>query len=163
MKFEIVELEDFSGPQATIYSVKVNDDEDTLFEKFLAENKDRFESEIYDILERIDLIGFEHGARRRYFKENEGGLGDLVCALYDNPNANLRLYCIRMGSAVIILGGGGHKPKTVRALQEDPKLTHENYLLRDISKQLGLKMKEGEIFWINDYELGGNLIIDNDE
>ena len=68
-----------------------------------------------------------------------------------------------MGSAVIILGGGGHKPKTIRALQEDAKLTQENYLLRFISKELSLKMKEGEVFWINDYELGGNLTFETDE
>jgi hypothetical protein len=163
MKFEIVELEDFSGPQASIYSIRVNNEDETLFEKFLNENKDTFENEVFDILQRLDLIGYEHGARRRYFKENEGNLGDLICALYDNPVANLRLYCIRMGSAVIILGGGGYKPKTIRALQEDAKLTQENYLLREISKLLGAKMKEGEIYWINDYELGGNLIIDTDE
>lgn len=163
MKFEIVELDDFSGPKATIYSVRIDDEEDTIFEKFLEENKDKFEVEVLDILERLDLICFEHGARRRHFKENEGGLGDLICALYDSPAANLRLYCIRLGSAVIILGGGGHKPKTIRALQEDIKLTQENYLLREISKQLRLRMKDGEIFWLNDAELGGNLIIDTDE
>lgn len=163
MKFEIVELKDFSGPQASIYSIRVNDENETLFEKFLNENKDTFENEVFDILQRLDLIGYEHGVRRRYFKENEGGLGDLICALYDNPAANLRLYCIRMGSAVIIIGGGGHKPKTIRALQEDAKLTQENYLLREVSKLLGVKMKEGEIYWINDYELGGNLTIYTDE
>ncbi len=37
--------------------------------------------------------------------------------------SNLRLYCIRLGSAVVILGGGGHKPKTIRTLQDDTKLT----------------------------------------
>jgi hypothetical protein len=163
MKFEIVELEDLSGSQASIYSIRLNDDSETLFEKFILENKDTFEDEVFDIIERLDLIGNQYGARRRFFKENEGTLGDLVCALYDSPSANLRLYCIRMGSAVIILGGGGHKPKTIRALQEDAKLTQENYLLRFISKELSLKMKEGDVFWINDYELGGNLTFETDE
>ncbi|MBK6979124.1 MAG: hypothetical protein IPH28_20170 [Cytophagaceae bacterium] len=62
-------------------------------------------------------------------------MGDGVCALYDDPDRNLRLYCIRYGKQIVVLGGGGHKPKTIRALQEDEKLKQENYLIRNISKK----------------------------
>jgi hypothetical protein len=75
----------------------------------------------------------------------------------------LRLYCIRFGTTVILLGGGGHKPKSIRALQESEKLKTENYLLREVSELTFRKMKEKEIYWINDYELGGDLILDTDE
>ncbi len=163
MKFEIVELDNLSGPEATIYSVIINDDSETLFDKFLNENKNLFREELRIIIATLDEIAQRNGARRSYFKENEGKLGDLVCALYDTPLSNLRLYCIRFGTTVIILGGGGHKPKTIRALQENDKLTRENYLLRKISALVYQKMKEREIFWENEMELGGNLIIDTDE
>ncbi len=163
MKFEIVELDNLSGPEATIYSVIIDDDSETLFDKFLNENKTTFKEELVTIIAILDEIAQRNGARRSYFKENEGKLGDLVCALYDTPLSNLRLYCIRFGTTVIILGGGGYKPKNIRALQEDDKLTKENYLLRQISALIYQKMKEGEIFWENEMELGGNLIIDTDE
>ena len=163
MKFEIVELEDLSGPKASIYSVIIDNDALTLFDKFLIENESLYYQEVDSIFETLDQIAFKHGARRTYFKENEGKLGDLVCALYDTPNSNLRLYCIRFGTTVIILGGGGYKTKSIRALQEDVKLTQENYLLRKISELIYQKMKEEDIFWVNEMELGGNLIIDTDE
>lgn len=163
MKFEIVELEDLSGKYATIYSVIVNNDSETLFDIFLNENEAIFYDEINSIYDTLDQIAHYHGARRQYFKENEGKLGDLVCAIFDTPDTNLRLYCIRFGTTVIVLGGGGYKSKEIRALQEDPKLTSENYLIREISELIYQKMKEKEIFWETDFELGGNLIIDTNE
>ena len=73
-----------------------------------------------------------------------------------------RLYCIRYGSVVLILGGGG--AKNVRALQDDPKLKKENYVLRQISKVLTQAMKEGELQWNNDFDdFTGNLIFDDNE
>ncbi len=163
MKFEIVELEDLSGNCASIYSVIVNDENETLFDKFLKENESIFFDEINSIFDTLSQIAHYHGARRQYFKENEGKLGDLVCAIYDTPDSNLRLYCIRFGTTVIVLGGGGYKSKKIRALQEDPKLTQENYLIKKLSELIYQKMKEKEIFWKNEFELDGNLIIDTDE
>ena len=163
MKFEIIELTRLSGNKATVYSLLINDEELTLFDKFIEENDDNFSDEIDSIFDTLNKIGQKFGAKREFFKENEGKLGDLVCALYDTPNSNLRLYCIRLGNAVIILGSGGYKPKTIRALQEDAKLTQENCLLRQFSELLHQKILEGEIYWNGDMELNGNLIIDIDE
>ncbi len=88
----------------------------------------------------------------------------MVCALYDLPHSNLRLYCVRLGSSIIILGGGGPKSKNIRALQEDPKLTSENYLIRSISNMIHLQTKDREIYWSkNEMELLGNLTFETDE
>jgi hypothetical protein len=163
MKFELIELENLSGPKATFYSVLIDDDSETLFEKFYHENKDTFREELKSIVKTLDIVALDSGARRSYFKENEGKLGDLVCALYDTPKSNLRLYSIRLGNTVIILGSGGQKSKSIRALQEDEKLTKENYLMRKLSDLLYKKIKEGEIYWQDEMTLAGNLIIDTDE
>lgn len=163
MKFELVELLELSGPKATIYSAYLEEDEQTLFDTFLAENEKDFKEEVLSILDKIDKIALKFGADRMFFKENEGKLGDLVCALYDSPDSHLRLYCIRMGKTVIILGGGGFKPKSIRALQEDPKLTIENSKIRQISQALYQKIKDGEIYWSDEMTLNGNFIIDTDE
>jgi hypothetical protein len=163
MKFEIVKLKNLSGPKATFYSILLENEKETLFDKFFNENKQDFRPELRTILGTIDQIANENGARRTYFKENEGKLGDLVCAMYDSPDSNLRLYCIRFGTTVIVLGGGGFKSKKIRALQEDPKLLEENNLVRKISEIIYQKMKEEEIFWVNEFILGGNLKIDTNE
>ena len=81
---------------------------------------------------------------------------DLVCALYDNPDRKLRLYCIRYGMSLIIVGGGG--PKEVRALQDDEKLTKENYTLRDVSDAILERMRDKDIKFSDDHqELEGDL------
>lgn len=62
----------------------------------------------------------------------------------------------------MILGGGG--VKNVRALQDDPKLKKENYVLRQISKTLTQAMKESEFQWNKDFDdFTGNLTFDDNE
>ena len=90
--------------------------------------------------------------------------GDLVCALFDIPNSNLRLYCIRFGNSLIILGGGGEKKKTIKAFQEVDKLKEENYILREISAQIAERIKEKDItFSYDGTEITGELEFENNE
>lgn len=161
MKFKIVQLSQFNGNKAGIYSVYLSDEQKTLFECFLRENIITFKSEIIDINKRINAINKKTGARDIFFKLDEGIPGDGVCALYDDPERNLRLYCIRYGNSLVILGGGGYKPKTIRKLQVDPKLKEENYFLREISSLITERTKSGEIRFSEDgTELIGNLEFD---
>ncbi len=161
MKYKIVQLSQFNGNKAGIYSVYLSDEQKTLFECFLRENIITFKSEIIDINKRINAINKKTGARDIFFKLDEGIPGDGVCALYDDPAHNLRLYCIRYGNSLVILGGGGYKPKTIRKLQDDPKLKEENYFLREISSLITERIKSGEIRFSEDgTELIGNLEFD---
>ena len=115
-------------------------------------------SELSTILLRLTVIGKKTGARETFFKMEEGDLGDGVCALYDDPKKNLRLYCIRYGTSLIIIGSGGPKAKTIRALQQDPKLKKENLIMRDISKLIKEKMEDKTISFTDDYyDFKGNL------
>lgn len=100
MNCEIVKLEEFSGTQASVYSIYIEEEEMTLYDRFVIENKDQFFDEINDINKRLINIG-KIGARENFFKLKEGNPSDGVCALYDNPNSNLRLYCIRYGNYYI--------------------------------------------------------------
>lgn len=163
-KYKLVKLSNFSGKVASIYSVYIEDLKKTLFDVFLEENKNSFKSELKDIVTRIRVIGHKTGARVQFFKLNEGKPGDGVCALYDAADKKLRLYCIRYGTQLVILGGGGEK--TVKALQEDKKLEEENYLLKETSKRITKRIKEGEINFSDDYlNFEGNLEFntENDE
>lgn len=160
MKFEIVELDEFSGRKTTVYSVWVNEEKQTIFDRFVEENREQYHQEVQSIIDRIEIIGHDTGAREHFFKPNEGTLGDGICALYDSPNKKLRLYCIRYGATCILLGGGGQK--NVRALQDDPKLKQENYLLRYISRRITEAIKAGDLYWTTDgMTLEGNYIFED--
>lgn len=158
MKCKIVKLDQFSGCSASVYSVYLDDERKTLFDKFIEENINSFKNELLDIVKRIKVIGKSTGARMKFFKDKEGNPGDGICALYDIPGTKLRLYCIRYGTELIILGGGGEKKKSIEALQEDEKLKKENYLLREISKEITKRIKRKDIEWSDDHmDLTGEL------
>lgn len=165
MNCEIVKLHAYSGNGASIYTIYIEEEETTLYEKFVSENKSSYNNEVKDINNRLITIG-KIGAREQFFKLKEGAPSDGVCALFDNPNSNIRLYCIRYGSNLIIVGGGGPKSKSIRSLQQDDKLTKENYLLRAISKEITQKMNDRELKFITDYfdfEGDTNLNLNHDE
>ncbi|MGM0497528.1 MAG: hypothetical protein ACQESJ_06380, partial [Bacteroidota bacterium] len=144
-----IKEEKLSGKEASIYSIFLEEEQETLFNRFINENKNSFKSELKDIINRIKVIGHKTGAREQFFKLKEGKPGDGVCALYDRPDKNLRLYCIRYGKTIILLGGGGQKD--TNTLQEEPKLKQENYILRKVAKEIQEKMQEGEIKFSDDY------------
>ncbi|MBA4411563.1 MAG: hypothetical protein C0397_19355 [Odoribacter sp.] len=164
MKYKLVKLNKFSGHQASIYSIFIEDEQKTLFDRFLEENKNLFLSELKDITARLNTIGHYTGAREKFFRFKEGIPGDGVCALFDVPDSNLRLYCIRYGSLIVILGGGGYKPKGMASFQENTKLQDENYLLRQISSDIKRRMADDEISFTDDYmDFEGNLIFNDEE
>lgn len=158
MEFELVKIKELSGEKTSIYTVLSKGEKRSIFEKFLEENSGTFKSEILDILQRLKTIANKTGARDGFFKPNEGKPGDGICALYDQPGSKLRLYCIRFGSQLIILGGGGPKSKAIRALQESEKLKVENYQLREIAQQIMKAQKEKNIWFTKDFlDLEGDL------
>lgn len=164
MNFELVKIDQLSGRKAGIYTILINGQTLTLFEKFIQENRNSFKSEISDIVQRLNVIAKKTGARESFFKTKEGHPGDGVCALYDQPKSKLRLYCIRYGQELILLGGGGPKPKTIRTLQENEKLTKENYLLREISKRIMEAIKDKDLQFSQDFlDFEGNLRFDENE
>lgn len=164
MKYKIIKINNISGKEASVYSIILNNENETLLNKFIRENEILFKSETKDILKRLYSIGHTTGARIQFFKEWEGKPGDGVCALFDNPTSNLRLYCIYFGSQLIVVGSGGHKPKNIRTLQQDDKLKAENYLLREISAQITQRIKDKEITYTNDFlYFEGNLEFNDEE
>lgn len=157
MKFSLLKIDKISGAKSSFYTVQLEDGT-ILFDRFINENSELHEKELRDILQRIRAMAHHTGAQEHFFKLHEGKPGDGICALYDEPDAKLRLYCIRYGSAIVIIGGGGPKEKNIREFQQNKKLTDENYLLREISAEITDKMKSGEIRFSNDeLKFVGNL------
>jgi hypothetical protein len=158
--YEIVKDEYLSGHEAAIYSFKLEDADHTLFDEFLEENKDDYNIEVLDIYTRLYAIGHEKGgAREGFFKHNEGKPGDGVCALFDVPGSALRLYCIRYGNDIVVLGGGAPKSKKIRAWQEDKNLTKRATLMIKLSQSIATKIKDKDIR-LGRIELIGDLKIE---
>lgn len=159
MKCKLVKVGKLSGGCATVYSVISDGEQNTWFEVFLSEHASSFKDEIIDILSRLNTIGHKTGAREGFFKHGEGKMGDGCCALYDEPGRNLRLYCIRNGTQIVVLGGGG--PKDVRAWQHDDKLTEEMQRLMRLAKELNRRLEKKEIKYGSGFlTFEGNLEFD---
>jgi hypothetical protein len=160
MTFSILKHPSLSGKRASIYCLCYTESNETLLNEFVNENFEKFPDEVKDILQRLKAIGHTTGAREQFFKPNEGNLGDGVSALFDNPDKNLRLYCILNGTVNLIIGSGGEKPKYMRTLQESPKLMDENYFLRAVSKLFSERIKAKEIRFTGN-DLVGNLTFED--
>lgn len=157
-KIELVELEEFDPAMGHIYSVAVDDSNKTLFDLFLEENDADYRLELAEIITKLKTMSSKTGFTDNYFKLNEGTLGDGVCAITD-LKGKLRLYCIRFGNILLVLGGGGPKSKLIRTLQEDPKLLMENNNVRIISAAMAKAIREKELRIEEDGSLYGNETI----
>lgn len=164
MTYRLVKISKLSGSKASIYSVQQDNEVESFLDQFVIENKNLFIDEVKNILMRLKTIGHTTGARENFFKIFEGKVGDGVCALYDEPGSKLRLYCIRYGTQLLVVGNGGPKSKRISAFQEDDKLTEENYFLRWLSAEITNRIKEKEIIFINNHlDFSGNLEFEDDE
>lgn len=162
MKFEIVKIKQLSGKKAQIYSVIVGQDKKSVFEQFLQSNYSEYSTEIEDIVSKLKVMSTKTGAAEFFFKPNEGKPGDGVCALFDSPNKKLRIYCIRFGSVAIVIGGGGNKPKTIKAYQESPVLKKEAEMMVQISKIISEAIKNKDIQLDDNGFFLGNLKLEEE-
>lgn len=156
-KVELVELEEFRCGAGRVYSVAVDDADGTLYDRFLEENEQEYKEELVEIMTKLNTMSSRTGFTDTFFKLNEGRPGDGICAITD-WKGKLRLYCIRFGNILLVLGGGG--PKTTRTYQEDPKLLSENLLLRSVSDAMAEAIKEKDIRIEYDGSLSGDLVIE---
>lgn len=163
MKFQLRKSQELSGSKTGVYVVHLNDDNESQFEKFLNENISSFKNELMDILERLKTITNKTGAREQFFKTKEGKPGDHLEALFDKPNSHLRLYCLRFGQQLLILGGGGEKPKNIKTWQESEKLTEENLILQKLSNEIYKRLTEKTLRYSEDFtEFQGELTFKED-
>lgn len=164
MKYELVEIEGLCGKEATIYDIRIEGEGDTLFNQFIEKYETSHESEINFIVNRLFDIANKFGARENFFKPDQGFPGSLIVRLRDKPNKELRLYCIKLGKSILILGGGGYKPKGIRSWQQSEELSKINYFLQQVSKDYKIKIENKEItFSPDNMKLDGNLIFGEED
>lgn len=160
-KIELIELEEFNCKVGHIYSVAVDGADQTLYDLFLEENEGDYRAELGEIANKLNTMSSRTGFAENFFKLNEGKPGDGVCALTD-LKGKLRLYCIRFGNILLVLGGGGPKSKLIRAYEEDPKLLSENLMIREVSNAMAKAIREKDLILEEDGSLSGDVIIELD-
>ena len=140
-------LELYSGEMASLYTVMVDAPSGaitTKLDQFIKKYRDTYPKELMDIVRRLKSLGNTTGCTENFFKLDEGlDHNDLVCALYDVPEINLRLYCTRLSDQITILGDGG--PKTTRTWQEDKNLEREVHAMMNVSKIVRAKIRNGDL------------------
>ncbi|RKR84068.1 hypothetical protein BDD43_4292 [Mucilaginibacter gracilis] len=162
MNFGLEKVDKLSGSEASVYAVTLAGQPSSVFEQFLAEYQVDYLPEVKDIINRLRVIGHKTGAREQFFKPFEGKYGDLVCALYDDPDKKLRLYCMRFGGDCVILGGGG--PKEVQAWQDDPNLTYHAELMIKVAKKVHKRFEDGDLKWASGFkDINGDLTFMEDD
>lgn len=154
MKFDIINIEEFSGQQAQIYSIMYEDDNMTLLDHFFEDNKE-YQEEIEEIARKLIVMGKYSGCKPTFFKPNEGSPGDGMVALWYKQ---IRLYCLRYDNTCIFIGSGGYKPPNIKAYQEEPALNSKAQEMKKIAasinkaiKEKDLKVREDGTLYISDF------------
>lgn len=162
MGFRIVEIEELSGPACKIYSIAFDGDGgDTLFDEFLDRLDAVFPEELDEVWAKLQFMGKEGGARIQFFRENEGEPGDGVVALLKESGYPLRLYAIRYGTVLLILGSGGYKNPKIAAWQDDEILTKHATEIIHISAKITERIKEKDLTIASDGTLAGDLYFED--
>lgn len=136
--------------ESDIYTIRIDDSQETEFQKFFILFKDSEDESVKEDLDRI-LTAIEkvaeNGALESYFRY-EGKVVDRVCAIPllvkardKSKHGTLRLYCIRVSDTLLIIGGGGLK--VTDSYEEDLKLLSQVQTLQAIDKKLSLLEKDG--------------------
>jgi hypothetical protein len=166
-------LSSYSATECSVYTILPLDESETTFTKFIKDYSGVFKDEVQEIVKRIRTMARKTGARDQFFRHFEGKPGDGVAAIRykdypdedsDRDPENLRLYCIRYGKDLIILGGGGQKK--VNTWQDDfNELGKHVEELINLSELITKRIQEKDLKFINGgMDLYGNLIFkDNDD
>lgn len=142
MKFDIINIEEFSGQKAQIYSIMFDGDDLTLMDHFFEDNVEAHRADLEEMALKLYTMGNDVGCRSHFFKENEGAPGDGVVALRYNQ---MRLYCLRYDNTCIFIGAGGYKPPGIRAYQEDSLLNEKAQEMKRIAACINKAIKEKDL------------------
>lgn len=151
--------------KADVFSIRLDNEPDTEFQKFYIQFKNTDDTYLADDLNRI-LAAINDIGQKGPLENNlkpEGHIYDRVCALPlltlprdKKAHGTLRLYCIRVSDKLFILGGGGLK--TTQSYEEDEVLMGQVTLLQKIDKELWGLENDGQNIEQDIYNLSLEII-----
>ncbi|MBN1472901.1 MAG: hypothetical protein JW925_14095 [Syntrophaceae bacterium] len=135
MNFEVSLV--YSGKKANIYTIRFKDEDKSEFFRFLDDYIGH--SEIDEILRRLQNISELYGMKKEWFRQESRNpdIGRILLS-----SGLLRLFCIRYGDDVIILGYGGVKDPEKQKLDDNPDLHEVVQKLETIYENLSYFMKK---------------------
>ncbi|HMT55071.1 MAG TPA: hypothetical protein PKD16_18745 [Saprospiraceae bacterium] len=142
----------------TYYSLKFENEEKSLFEKFVETyNHSERHEDFVNINRILGEMGNLSGAKPRYFR-SENVAHALPTFEVSNPKGVLRLYCSVLSENVVILFNGGIK--TTQKAQDCPNVSSHFRLAIEFSKKLITAIKAKDIVITEDIK--NRLIINED-
>lgn len=154
--------------KVSYYSVVLENENNSIFENFIAVHEKTNIEKLYHIVKWIEVIGKKYGAQPYLFRP-EGEIADtsaLPPATNKNPSYiengkkksnSLRLYCLRANEHVVFLFNGDLK--TAQKAQDCPNVNKHFKLANQITKALDEAFKQGEIKW---NETQSDIVFDSD-
>lgn len=143
------------------YSVCINDNDLSLFEKFIKQHTNTNKKKLDHILNWLKVIGNKYGAQTHHFRP-EGETADTSALppkgvdrkpqYTENGKKkanNLRLYCLRANEHIVFLFSGDIK--TTKKAQHCPNVKDHFKLANQITKAIDNAFIDNDITWNDDY------------
>jgi hypothetical protein len=138
----IIPFEEYE--KVTFYSFIIDENENCEMINFMQELMNNgFTKDAEIIASMIAKIG-QNGTLERYFRY-AGKKSDHIYELPEHhiKNAKCRLYCLRFGEVIVVLGNGGLK--TTRTYQQDENLNNCVETLKQIDQQISFLLKKNQL------------------
>ena len=164
MAIELKRLTHYSGEKASVYAVLNTANNTHPFADFLR----RYAGSIYEdkamnLVGRIKSMGTKTGVIDEFLKLNESeikGKAENMCALFDKPKKEMRLFCIKISNKIIVIGDGAPKPPNIIKWQQCPTLSKAARYMMLISEAIKSKVNSGSLSISSDgMSFKGNLKI----
>lgn len=134
MKIRFCLKEYYSDKRGDFLAVQISGEAKTTYEQFVENNRATHADLLDEVADRIYRMAQRTGIRDNFFKpQGKNSVHSF------RGTGKLRIYCLKYGSASVVLGGGG--VKVVRTYQEDEVLYKPVRLLQAIDRCL----KENEV------------------
>jgi len=150
----------FKFKQVAYYSVCLEEEEQTLYEKFVEKHTNENLEKLYHVQKWLQVIGKKYGAQQRFFR-NEAQYADASALPPIGKNRepyyiefgkkkanNIRLYCLRANAKVVFLFGGDLK--TAKKAQDCPNVKPHFELANALTKAIDQAFRDKDIRWIEE-------------
>jgi len=153
VKFSILNIKSLSGSKAQIYSIKYEEKYASELKIFIDKFNDSHTEIVNEAIQRIQLIAQKEGVQDSFFRR-ECPKSHNVFRLLETKE--LRLYCIKLDSTILLFGYSGTKKFNKIKLKDNPSLQQEVKTLQKIEDAIKERIKKGELS-ITPEGLKGNL------
>jgi hypothetical protein len=142
VKFSIINIEPLSGPKAKIYSIKFEEKYASELIVFVNKFHDSHPHIIDEAIQRIRLIAQREGIQDSFFRRECSETHNVFRLL---ETKDIRLYCIKFDSALLLFGSGGIKTIKKNKLKDNPHLEKEVKKLQKIEDAINKRINSGEL------------------